>query len=285
MNPGYPLLAVHVTGSVSFGHVMKWGISRKCDLVAIGAVNYVVASALCGLLAIVLRSDPLTPGALLAAVIGGASYVISYFFYSRSIRLTGVSVSTTVVRLSVLPAVLFSIVLWGERPSVIQTVGIALVVLSLPLLSRQGRVDGVTRSGPVWGWLLGLFVTTSGGSVAARMFQEVGTPGSRPLLLCVWFAVAAVIALVALRRERLGPTKDDLRLGALLGSVNVIGNLTLLVALWYLPGAIVFPAASAGGVMLTVLSARWLWGETLSRPALAGVAIAVPALVLMNLPI
>ncbi len=156
MNPGYALLLVHVTGSVSFGHIMKFGIGRRCGLVAIGAVNYIVAAALCGLLAIVLRSDPLTPGAFLAAVIGGASYVISYFFYSRSIRLTGVSVSTTVVRLSVLPAVLASVVLWGERPSVIQTAGILLVVLALPLLSQQGRVDGVARAGPVWGWLLGL---------------------------------------------------------------------------------------------------------------------------------
>lgn len=284
MNPGYPLLITHVTVSVSFGHVMKWGMRRQCDLVAIGAVNYVVASALCGLLSLVLQSELLTPGAVAAAVIGGASYVISYFFYSRSIRLSGVSVSTTVVRLSVLPAVLASVLLWGERPSAIQTVGIALVLVALPLLSRQSRVDGAPGAGPVWGWLLGLFVTTAGGSVAARLFQEVGTPGSRPLLLTVWFAVAAVIALGALRRQRLGPTGDDLRLGGLLGAINVVGNMSLLVALWYLPGSIVFPAASAAGVMLAVVSARSLWGERLSRPALAGVAIAVPALVLMNLP-
>jgi drug/metabolite transporter (DMT)-like permease len=286
LNPGYPLLILSVVVSVSFGHVMKWGQRRKCDLVAIGAVNYVVATVVSSAIALTQSSEALTPGSWIAAIIGGTSYVVSYFFYSRCIRLAGVSISTTVVRLSVLPAVLASVLLWNERPGTVQTAGILLVLVAMPLLSRQSTTSPAgDESGPVWIWLIPLFLTTAGGSVAMRLFQEVGTPGSRPLLLAVWFGVASVIALAVLRRQGLGATRDDWRLGALLGTINVVGNTALLISLHYLPGSIVFPASSGGGVMLAVLSAWLLWGERLSRPALAGVAIAVPALVLMNLPV
>ena len=264
---------------------MKWGLRGNCNLVAIGAVNYVVATAVSAAVAVVQQSEPLSPGSWVAALIGGTSYVISYFFYSRCIRLAGVSVSTTVVRLSVLPAVLASVLIWHERPGLVQAAGIVLVMVAMPLLSSQRSPGpGVVADGRTWVWLLPLFLTTAGGSVAMRLFQEVGSAGSRPLLLVVWFAVASLIAVAALRRQRLWATRDDWRLGALLGTINVVGNTALLISLQYLPGAIVFPASSGGGVMLAVLSARLLWGETLSRPALAGVAIAVPALVLMNLP-
>ena len=284
LNPGYLYLALHVAGSVSFGHVMKWALRRNCSLVAVGAANYVVAASLSLLLALVGHGAGLTFRGMAAGILGGLSYVVSYYFYYQSIRLTGVSISTAVIRLSVLPAVAASIAVWGERPGTHQVAGILLVLAALPLLSQQPGDKAANLAGPVWGWLLALFATTSGGSLAAKLFQEGGTPLAKPFLLAVWFGTAAVVALAALRAQRLRPSRHDLPLGLLLGSVNVVGNFALLAALEHLPGAIVFPVASAGGVMLVVVTSAALWGERLSRLALAGVALAVPALALMNLP-
>lgn len=284
MNPGYLFLALHIAGSVSFGHIMKWALRRNCSLVAVGAVNYVVASVSGFVVALVVLSPSLDTTGYLAALLGGLSYVVSYYFYYQSIRLTGVSISSSVIRLAVLPAIVFSILLWGERPVAHQVVGILLILVALPLLSRQPSDKSVNLAGPVWGWLLALFATTAGGSVAAKLFTVTGNPLSKPLLLGVWFGIAAVVALLALRRQRLRPTRDDLPLGVLLGVVNVGGNIAMLAALDYLPAAIVFPAASGGGVLLVVVTSALLWGERLSRPALLGVAISLPALILINLP-
>lgn len=284
MSAGYLYLAIHIAGSVAFGHVMKWALRRNCGLVAVGAVNYVVASSLSLVLALAIRSAGLTGLGVATGVVGGLSYVVSYYFYYQSIRLTGVSVSTAVVRLSVLPAVVASIALWGERPAEHQVVGVLLVLVALPLLSRQPGDKAVQLAGPVWGWLMLLFVTTSGGPVAAKVFQESGAPLAKPYLLAVWFGMAAVVALATLRLQRLRPTRDDLPLGALLGAVNVVGNFAMLAALDHLPGAIVFPASSAGGVLLVVVTSAALWRERLSRLAFLGVLVAVPSLVLMNLP-
>ncbi len=110
MDLGYLYLAGHVAGSVCFGHVMKWALRRNCALTAVGAVNYVVASAASFLIA---RAGPpagLAPLGVGAGIVGGLSYVVSFYFYYQAIKLTGVSVSSATNRLSVLPAVVASIV-------------------------------------------------------------------------------------------------------------------------------------------------------------------------------
>lgn len=284
MNPGYLFLALHIVAAVSFGHVMKWAMRRGCELVAVGGVNYVFASATCLTVALIAASPPLTLDGWGAGLLGGLSYVVSYFFFYQAIRLTGVGVSSAVNRLSVLPAVVASIFIWGERPAAHQVVGIILVLVALPLLSQQPGDKTARLAGPVWGWLLALFLTTSGGAIAAKLSQEVGNPLAKPLLLGVWFAAAAIVAIAALVIQHRRPTRDDIRLGVILGFVNVVGNFSLLTALDTLPGAVVFPAASAGGVLVVVVSSWLLWGERLGRPALAGSLVAIPALVLMNLP-
>jgi drug/metabolite transporter (DMT)-like permease len=284
LNPGYLFLVVHIFGSVSFGHIMKWSLRRNASLVAVGSVNYVVASIGSFIVALLLVSPSLGTSGYLAALLGGLSYVVSFYFYYQAIRLTGVSISTSVIRLAVVPAIVASILLWGEHPVPHQVVGILLILVALPLLSRQPSDKSANIAGPVWGWLLALFVTTSGGSIAAKLFQETGDPSSKPLLLGFWFGIAALVAILALARQRLRPTRDDLPLGVLLGAVNVAANTALLAALDHLPAAIVFPAASGGGVMLVAVTSALLWGERLSRPALIGVVIALPALVLVNLP-
>jgi len=281
---GYLYLIVHIAGTVSFGHIMKWALRRRCELAAVGAVNYAVASSMSLLFALILGSAGLSVSAIATGILGGLSYVVSFFFYAQAMRLTGVSISTAVVRLSMLPAVLASVLIWGERPGLIQVVGMVLVFASLPLLSQQPGDKTVPLRGEVWHWLLAVFVTTSGGYLAARLFQEVGSPAAKPLLLSVWFGVSALVGAFYLRVQRLAPRPADLPLGIVLGAANVIGNFALLAALESLPGAIVFPVSTAGGLVLTILTSAALWREKLSRPALAGVLMAVPALVLMNLP-
>jgi drug/metabolite transporter (DMT)-like permease len=158
------------------------------------------------------------------------------------------------------------------------------MLVALPLLSLQPGDKSANLRGPVWFWLLALFVTNAGGPLAAKLAAEDSRPEAKPYLLALWFAVAAAIAIAALVQQRLRPRPADLPLGVLLGLVNVAGNFALLAALERLPGAVVFPATSAGGLVCVVLTSAALWNERMSRPALVGAALAVPALVLVNLP-
>lgn len=283
MSSGYLFILAQIACSVSFGHIMKWALRRKCSLSAVGAVNYVAASALCLGIGLAGGSAGLTSAGFAVGALGGAAYVVSYFFYAEAIRRTGVSVSSSVNRLAVVPAIVGSIFIWSETVVAHQAIGILLILVALPLLSRQPGGKAARAGGSDWLVLLGLFLTTSGGPLAAKLAQEDGRPEAKPFLLAVWFGVAAAIALGTLAGQRLRPTRADLPLGILLGAANVGGNFALLAALERLPGAIVFPGTSAGGLLCVVVTGALLWGERLSRPALVGVALAVPALALVNL--
>ncbi|MBI2940398.1 MAG: EamA family transporter [Chloroflexi bacterium] len=282
MSEGVLFLALHVCGTVSFGHIVKWALRRGHSLTAVGAVNYTVAALFSGLAATASGTTGLVPGVAIVAAIGGLSYIVSYFIYVQTIRLVGVSISMTTVRLSVLPAIAGSVLLWREALSPAQAVGVALCLLSLPLLSFQPGDKSARLGGPVWLWLLALFAVTSGGPLAARIFQQIGAPEAKTALLACWFGVSAAGAVLVLCRQRLGARRADFPIGLLLGGVNVVGNYGLLAALERLPGAIVFPVSSAGGVLLVTVTSGLLWGERLGRPAAAGVLLSTLALALVN---
>jgi len=90
-------------------------------------------------------------------------------------------------------------------------------------------------------------------------------------MLAIWFGTAAIVSVTVLRVQRASPMTGDFPIGVVLGIVNVAATFALLSALEHLPGAVVFPVAGAGGVLLVVASSAIIWHERLSRLALAGI--------------
>ena len=283
MTAGYLFVLTQIACSVAFGHVMKWAQHRKCRLAAVGAVNYAVACALCLVWALVGGSAGLSPAGVAAGLLGGTAFVVTFFIYNQAILLTGISVASSVLRLGIVPAVVASVLVWSEALAAHQAIGIGLIVAALPLLGYRsgGRAKGDGRAAGAI--LLLLFLTTAAGPLAAKLAAEDNRPESRPLLLALWFGIATIISLGPLVARRLKPTRADIPLGVLLGAINVGGNFALIAALEVLPGAVVLPATSAGGLVCVVVTGALIWKERLSRHALVGAALAIPALVLVNL--
>ena len=283
MNVGYIFLALSVLASVGFGHIIKWSQRGGANLVMIGAVNYGVGAVLTGAIAIVVGSAGLTPPTVGFATVAGLSYGISYLVYLRALRLFGVGITTTAVRLTVMPAVAASILYWGEQPSVARLAGIVIASLALPLLTLRARPTDIGRAGSGWLWLTSMFLIFSVTPLVAKAFQESGPSGAQPVFVAVWFAIACLVGIVVGLYQRLRPTRDDLVIGSILGLANGGGTLAMMFALSWLPASVLFPIATAGAVVVAVVSGAWVWGEKLSRPAWAGVFLATVSLLLVNL--
>ena len=285
MNIGYLFLALNVLASVGFGHIIKWSQRGGANLVMIGAVNYGVGALLTGAIAIVFGSGGLTPPTVGFATIAGLSYGISYLVYLRALRLFGVGITTTAARLTVMPAVAASILYWGEQPSVARLAGIVIASLALPLLTLRVRPTDIGRagSGSGWLWLTSMFLIISVTPLVAKAFQESGLSGAQPVFVAVWFTIACLVGSVVGLYQRLRPTRDDLVIGSILGLANGGGTLAMMFALSWLPASVLFPIATAGAVVVAVVSGAWVWGEKLSRPAWAGVFLATVSLLLVNL--
>ena len=274
-------LALNIVCSVCFGHIMKWAERHGANPLWVAAYNYLVASSGCAVLTLLVHPTGRVLFTFLTGSWGGVCYLVSLLYYFAAVARLGVGRATSAIRIAVAVPVAVALLVWHEPVQPIQVLGLALVVLALPLLGcgRAGAAQGsVLRTMSL---LAPLFLITGLGQLAARIFSDGAPAGNTFLYLSCLFAGAAVSALVAVRWQRVPTRGPDLPFGLLLGTANVAANLSLLAALRVLPSAVVFAVSSSAGVVLAAVTGVIVWRERLSRPAIGGVALAAAAVVLL----
>lgn len=273
-------LATLLTGA--FAIVVRLGQRRNGDLLAIGAVNYVVAS-LSFLPVFYLLTEEVSRQTMLVGAAGGLIYGTAYFLLLPVLRSKGVAISTAVMRLSVVLPMLLSLLLWQEVPTRLQAAGAGLAFAALPLLAL-GRARGtvpLTGKQPL-ATLLALFLFNGACLCVQKWYQATGTFAERPAFFMTLFGLAALYtgAVWLLRSRRV--TAGDVAVGVFLGLVNAAANFASLAALDLYSGVVFFPVTAAGGLVFATLFAAVAWGETPSKWGAFGTALAVVAVALVN---
>lgn len=139
--------------------------------------------------------------------------------------------------------VLFSVLLFGERPSPMQWVGIAAVLIALWLLSLSSSREGLSFKGNKGFWAMAVSVLTG---VASAMWDKHIMPGMQPLFVQSWTNIYITLLLGAVILIRsLHGHKEKLRL-----------HWTLPVIAILITGAdmLYFFALKQDGAMLSVIS-------------------------------
>ena len=275
-------LVVSIFASTLFGLTMKYSEANRYHMKTVGASNYVVAAAIY-VAASIPRGLP-SVSTVLVGLLGGVGIVSAFLLLIQLLRLKGISITTAVIRLSVLVPALLSVALWGERPTVIQAIGALLAVISLPLMGMDDPVDGrirLNRRAIVL--TVALLVANGGFMTSIRLFHEIGSDSENVQLFAVIFTTAALISAGAWALDRSGATGRSVLPGVFLGVWNSGSGFMLLLALRTLPGVVVFPLNSSLGLMLTVLIALWVWRERLRRTGAIGLMFSFAAAVCINL--
>jgi drug/metabolite transporter (DMT)-like permease len=132
-------------------------------------------------------------------------------------------------------------------------------------------------------WLLLLFLADGLVMIPALVFRkELPLNETMPFQTIIFVAAFAVTSvLYYLRRPRLEP--ETLKWGALLGTANFGNYLFLVLALTALPGLVVYPVIAAGEVGLLAIAGVVLWKEKVGVRSWLGIALAVIAIVLIQL--
>jgi len=278
------VLALTVVFQVGFGLVARDAQQRGQNLYWVGAINYMLATAVCLAVALAVGwPNPFPVGVFVLACGAGVSYVVSYFFLIYTMRRVGIAVPWAMVRLSVLVPVLGAMLLFGERANLLQWIGIGLTCMAFPLLA----INGKSHRAEAW-WIYTLMMTclfllTGMNQLCSKVFVEIGREGHRWFYLGVLFAVAAVGNSIPVLATGRRPTRGEWTNGLGLGAVNVMANTLVIVSLTMLPAIVVFPVFGGAGVALTVLAAVAIWREKLTRLRVLGLAMALAAVVLVNL--
>lgn len=270
-----------------FTQTVRHAQTRGGSVMGIVLINYGVATLLC--LALASRDAPpgLSRPTLVYGVLGGITYLLALVLLLPAMRQSGVAISVAVLQLSVLLPVAHAMLVFGERPSPAQAVGLALAVVALIVLSFTTSApssSGVAFS-PV---LIPLFLVTGLSGIAMKSFQVEGPPREIMSFNAVLFGAATLSTLVVMLRRPGSPKAPRLTLGAVaagcvMGIANTGQLACLMLALAHEPAILVFPVSSALSLVANAVVSLWLWGEWLRPAGWLGLGFALMASVLLNI--
>lgn len=248
-------------------------------------VNYVT----CALLAFAtmqpksLYNGDVAP--LWLGAIAGFFYLASLAANGYSIHKNGAILSSVFTRLGVLVPILLSVAVFGERPTLVQVLGVVLAVAAAVVMNglpNKEETSPAAKSIYLLPLVLTLLLNGTSDSMS-KIFTQLGRRQDDGLFVFYIFLFAGLFTLVLLIKERQTITRRDIFFGVLVGIPNFLSSRLLLVALTELPAFLVYPSYSVGVILVISLASFFLFRERLNRRQLGAVGMILAALVLLNL--
>lgn len=267
-------MLVSVTMRLSEGRT-KGGVSKL-------AVNYLMCTLLSAFYAGTTDFFPQVDGlngVLALGAVSGALYLGSFMLLQWNIRVNGVVLPATFMKLGVVVPTLLAVVLFGETPKAAQMLGALGAIAAILLIQREkGQSRAKNTAGLIVLWLAG-GITDS----MAKFYDAWGSAALENHYLLYTFAVALALctALAVMRGERLAFA--DVGFGLLIGIPNYYSARFLLLSLAQVPAVVAYPTYSVGTIVLVMLMGRAFFGEKLTRRQTLATGVILVSLVLLNL--
>ena len=221
---------------------------------------------------------------IIFAAINGFLYLAGMIMNQVNVRRNGAILQSTFARLGVMVPTCLSILLFGEIPSAKQAAGILLVLAAFCIMQLPQKRDGSSsRMKPAFGLLiLGLLFSGMADSML-KVFEEYGNAALDDWFMGATFLFSALLCLgITLRKkEKIG--KRELLIGLILGIPNYLSSLLLLRSLSSISAYIAYPTYSVGAILAVTAASTIIFREKLSSWSRTGVALIIPAVILLNI--
>jgi drug/metabolite transporter (DMT)-like permease len=191
-------------------------------------------------------------------------------------------ISVAAMLLSLLVPVLLSVFFYGEGINGPKVLGIILVFGALLLLvPRQNniRIGNIDAS-----WLLLIiFFLTGFADASLKVYNEEFSLAFSESIFMGWnFLSAFLIGLgLAIFREGSLATREEVKMGMLIGIPNLYSAIFLIYALEGISGAVAFPIVNTLNVLGGTILGLWYWGDLVSRKQWGGIVVAIIAILLL----
>ena len=284
----YLVLCVLTTSC--FGLCYKVSSRRGCHAPMVQFSMFVSSAIISALVATFDGGLILNSRVALTGFGGGVCMSAAVYTFFAAMSQGGLAVGWTCVNFGVVVPVIASVIIWRETPSAQQLAGFALLLPCI-LLFADLRMQ-VTGDHKRWTILVVISTLLSGGSsVMVKMANdlqnhlptEVLDAGNLILTFTTFsYGTAAVLLFLSMKRERISVWSFDAAFGLAMGLFGLVATWTLIRSLDFLPGIVVFPAKSAGGLVLTAILAVVFWRERLTKRQTCGIVIGALSAVLIN---
>lgn len=275
-------LILAIVSSMFVSVCMRLSEGKAKNNISMLAMNY----AMCTLLSLAYAGSvdlfPQESGigfALGLGLVSGAMYLGSFMLLQWNIRVNGVVLPATFMKLGVIVPTLTSIIAFGEVPRAAQVIGIVLAIIAILLIQLE---KGSARAKHLLGLVI-LLIAGGSTDVLSKIYEELGSAAlSDQYLLYTFFVALILCALLAVvKRQKLAVS--DIAFGLLIGIPNYFSACFLLLSLSAVPAVIAYPTYSVGTIVLIALMGRVFFREQLSRRQRFAMGVILAALVLLNL--
>lgn len=218
----------------------------------------------------------------------GALYLLNFSITEKTVRFSGAAVSSVAAKLSLVLPFSYTLLLQGQLPDGFSVAGLLICISAIVLISGKSKPAASEKNSAV-AWILPVAVFTGSGltDIFTQWLNQALVPQKdASAMVLVVFAAAffSALCLLLVQNFRTGKSLDFSAAvpGFFLGLPNFISYKSILASLnaFHHQGNLVFPVANLGIILVTTLASTLWFHDKLSCRNLAGIVLAMLALVL-----
>jgi drug/metabolite transporter (DMT)-like permease len=275
-----------IISSTVFAAALKVSELKNRDRSAVALFNYLCGAAAAAVYWAFFAEKPLviSESTAIFGALSGAAWVAGLLTMMASIRLAGVALTSTFGRLSVLMPLFACVLYWGEILNAVQWAGVALAVAAVVLISSRASGMGGRFSAAALLVLAAQFISQGLSAILTKAFECSPAGDEISAYMMMIFITASILmgAVVLFSGKKM--RVSDAAFGIAIGVPNLLsGSFTVLALNFGIDGSIVFMVTSVGAIVTLAVLGVLVWKERLALRGAIGVALAVAALVLINL--
>jgi len=212
-------------------------------------------------------------------IISGIMFFLSFIIYQIYINKNGASISGAFGKLGILIPMLFSIIIWNEIPSFIQSFGIVLALISiitanLPSENEKKNFNFL---------LIILFISGGLADFSNKFFQKYADEIYKNIFLFFVFFTALIISLTIIIVRKSKFTLKDLIPGLIVGIPNLFSSFFLIKSLQSVKTSVAYSLYSSGTIIFITVFSYLFFREIPSVKKRFAILFSVAALVLINI--
>jgi len=223
-----------------------------------------------------------TEGIGFAAIIGiisGALYLGSFMVLQWNIRKNGVVLPATFMRLGVIVPTILAVVLFREKPGIMQVVGVLIAIAAIVVIQYN---KGGERSKATGGLIL-LLLCGGITDTTAKIYDHWGNPALESHYLLFIFIMALIMCIGVVVWKKQSVTWADALFGLIIGIPNYFSARFLLLSLGAVPAVVAYPTYSVGTIVMITLAGIVIFREKLNRQRIIALVMILCALALLNM--
>ena len=214
------------------------------------------------------------------AILNGLLYLAGLLMNQINVKRNGAILQSTFARLGVMVPTVISIVFFGERPSILETIGIMMVLVSFCIMNigKNNNNEKPVFSLLILGMLFGGIADS-----ALKVFEQFGDPALENWFMGLTFLSASLIclAITITKKGKIG--KREIITGVCLGVPNYLSSLLLLKSLSSVSAYIAYPTYSVGAILVVTIVSTIFFREKLSKWSKVSFALIISAILLLNI--